>query len=100
MCATFGLKQVSISRSEAINLYVDIMKILYGKNTNLETLQKVGRINNKRNLEQKVSELKKYVKSQKERNAENRNDPFYFLNSYQSTLGDQVYDNSSDRVWN
>lgn len=38
MRITFGLGDAMVTRTEAINLYVSTMRLLYGKNITMETL--------------------------------------------------------------
>jgi hypothetical protein len=67
MRITYSLGDVVITRTEAIEVYVAILRHLYGKKTTMETLIKMGRISNKRNLESKVVVLKQLARKEQEK---------------------------------
>ena len=61
---TYGLGDVVISRGEAIELYVAIMKYLKGKDTTLQKLINLGKINQKRKLNNQLKIWKKYAQNE------------------------------------
>lgn len=54
----YGLADISISEGEAIELYVGIMKHLYGQGITMEHLEHMGRIKNRREMESTLTGLK------------------------------------------
>ena len=75
-----------VSRSEAINLYVAAMRLLYGKNITMQALERMGAIENRRNLEAKLAQLKKYAQSEKKKLSTKQTGKYQSGNVVPSTL--------------